>query len=163
FPALSGYVTTGFGPTILATYTQPGGAVGEFYGYKSLGVIKTQAQLNDLISNPQNVLGLTGGATQPVTNDRTVASGVYMGDLLYAGRDGKGGPNKQYNLGNPNPSFTYSIGNNFSYKDFDLSVFLVGSQGGRIFNAVSLQTQGEYGLYMNQLAKVNNYWTPANP
>jgi hypothetical protein len=39
----------------------------------------------------------------------------------------------------------------------------VGSQGGKIFNAVSLQTQGEYGLYINQLAKVANYWTPSNP
>ena len=44
-----------------------------------------------------------------------------------------------------------------------LPIFLVGSQGGKVFNAVSLQTQGEYGLYLNQLAKVSNYWTPANP
>jgi TonB-linked SusC/RagA family outer membrane protein len=163
FPALPGYVTTGFGPTILMTYSQPGGPVGEFYGYKSEGVIKTQAQLNDLIANPQNVLGLTGGASQPITSDRTNASGVYLGDILYAGRDAKGDPNKEYNLGNPNPTFTYSLGNNFSYKDFDLSIFLVGSYGGKVFNAVSLQTQGEYGQYMNQLAKVLNYWTPSNP
>ncbi len=163
FPALPGYVTTGFGPTILMTYSQPGGPVGEFYGFKSEGVIKTQAQLNDLVGNPQNVLGLTGGASQPITSDRTNASGVYLGDILYAGRDAKGDPNKQYNLGNPNPTFTYSIGNNFSYKDFDLSVFLLGSYGGKVFNAVSFQTQGEYGLYMNQLAKVLNYWTASNP
>lgn len=163
FPALSGYVTTGFGPTLLVTYSQPGGPVGEFYGYKSQGVIKTQAQLNDLMSNPQNVLGLTGGASEPITSDRTNASGVYLGDILYAGRDGKGDPNKQYNLGSPVPTFTYSLGNNFTYKDFDLSIFLMGVQGGKVFNAVSLQTQGEYGLYMNQLAKVANYWTPSNP
>ena len=163
FPALPGYVTTGFGPTILMTYSQPGGPVGEFYGYKSEGVIKTQAQLNDLIANPQNVLGLTGGASQPITSDRTNASGVYLGDILYAGRDAKGDPNKEYNLGNPNPTFTYSLGNNFSYKDFDLTVFLVGSYGGKVYNAVSLQTQGEYGLYMNQLSKVLNYWSPSNP
>jgi TonB-linked SusC/RagA family outer membrane protein len=162
FPALTGYVTTGFGPTLLVTYSQPGGPVGEFYGYESQGVIKTQAQFNDLLANPQNVLGLTGGATQPVTSDRTNASGVYYGDLLYAGRDAKGDPNKQYKLGNPNPSFTYSLGNTFTYKGFDLSIFLLGSQGGKIYNAVSLQTQGEYGLYMNQLAKVANYWTPSN-
>jgi len=163
FPALPGYVTTGFGPTLLVTNTQPGSAVGEFYGYKTQGIIKTQTQFNDLLANPQNVLGLTNGATQPVTSDRTNASGVYYGDYLYAGRDAKGDPNKQYNLGNPSPSFTYSLGNTFTYKNFDLSVFLVGSQGGKIFNAVSLQTQGEYGLYINQLAKVANYWTPSNP
>lgn len=163
FPALPGYVTTGFGPTLLVTNSQPGSPVGEFYGYKTQGIIKTQAQFNDLLANPQNVLGLTKGATQPVTSDRTNASGVYYGDFLYAGRDAKGDPNKQYNLGNPNPTFTYSLGNTFNYKNFDLSIFLVGSQGGKIFNAVSLQTQGEYGLYINQLAKISNYWTPANP
>lgn len=163
FPALPGYVTTGFGPTVLVTNSKPGGPVGEFYGYKVQGLIKTQAQLNDLIANPQNVLGLTGGATQPITSDRTNASGVYYGDFLYAGRDSKGDPNQQYKLGNPNPSFTYSLSNDFQYKGFDLSIFLVGSQGGKVFNAVSLQTQGEYALYQNQLAKVANYWSPANP
>ena len=159
FPNLNGIISTGFGPTIFATRTAPGGPIGEFYGYKSMGIIKTQAQLTDLATHPQNVLGVP----QPVTSDRTVANGVYLGDILYAGADGKGGPNKQYNLGSPNPDFTYSIGNNFTYKDFDLSIFLVGSQGGKILNAVNFQTQGMYGLYMNQLASVSNYWTPANP
>ena len=159
FPVLNGVISTGFGPTIFATRTAPGGPIGEFYGYKTAGIIKTQAQLNDLAAHPQNVLGVA----QPVTSDRTVGNGVYLGDILYAGADGKGGPNQQYNLGSPNPDFTYSIGNNFSYKDFDLSIFFVGSQGGKILNAVHFQTEGEYGLYMNQLASVGNFWTPANP
>jgi TonB-linked SusC/RagA family outer membrane protein len=159
FPVLNGIISTGFGPTIFATRTAPGGPIGEFYGYKSLGIIKTQAQLTDLVAHPQNVLG----NPQPVTSDRTVANGIYTGDILYDGRDGKGGANQQYNLGSPNPSFTFSLGNNFTYKDFDLSIFLVGSQGGKILNAVHFQTEGEYGLYMNQVASVSNYWTPANP
>lgn len=159
FPVLNGIISTGFGPTIFATRTAPGGPIGEFYGYKTLGIIKTQAQLNDLAAHPQNVLG----NPQPVTSDRTVANGVYLGDILYDGRDGKGGPNKQYNLGSPNPDFTYSIGNNFTYKAFDLSIFLTGSYGGKILNAVHFQTQGEYALYQNQMASVSNFWTPANP
>jgi TonB-linked SusC/RagA family outer membrane protein len=159
FPVLNGIISTGFGPTIFATRTAPGGPIGEFYGYKTAGIIKTQAQLTDLAAHPQNVLG----NSQPVTSDRTVANGVYLGDILYAGNDGKGGPNKQYNLGSPNPDFTYSLGNDFTYKGVELSVFLVGSQGGKILNAVHFQTEGEYALYQNQLASVSNYWTPANP
>jgi TonB-linked SusC/RagA family outer membrane protein len=159
FPTLNGIISTGFGPTIFATRTAVGVPIGEFYGYKSMGIIRTQAQLTDLVANPQNVLG----GPQPVTSDRTVGNGIYTGDILYAGNTGKGGPNTQYNLGSPNPDFTYSIGNNFSYKDFDLSVFLVGSYGGKILNAVHFQTEGEYGLYMNQIASVGNYWTPSNP
>jgi TonB-linked SusC/RagA family outer membrane protein len=159
FPALNGIVSTGFGPQIYATRTAPGGPVGEFYGYKSLGIIKTQDQLNQLIQHPQNVLG----QPEPISSDRSIGNAIYYGDILYDGNDGKGDPNKQYNLGSPNPDFTYGFGNDFTYKNFDLYIFLVGSQGGKVLNAVSFQTQGMYGLYLNQLSSVANYWTPANP
>ncbi|PZX63716.1 TonB-linked SusC/RagA family outer membrane protein [Hydrotalea sandarakina] len=159
FPALIGNVSTGFGPLIPATYTQVGGPIGEFYGYKVLGIIKTQDQLNYLAQHPQNVIG----QPQQISSDRSQTNTIYLGDILYDGNDGKGGPNKQYPLGSPNPDFTYSITNNFTYKDFDLSIFLVGSQGGKILNAVSFQTMGMYSLYMNQRADVANFWTPNNP
>jgi TonB-linked SusC/RagA family outer membrane protein len=159
FPALIGNVSTGFGPQIPATSTSAGGPVGEFYGYKTAGIIKTQAQLSALAVNPQNVIG----QPETISSDRTLSNAIYTGDILYAGNTGKGGPNKQYALGNPNPTFTYSIGNNFSYKDFDLSVFFTGSYGGKILNAVDYQLQGLYGLYQNQLATTANFWTPANP
>ncbi len=56
-PALIGNVSTGFGPQIPATYTQVGKAVGEFYGYKTQGLITTNAQLAFLAASPQNVIG----------------------------------------------------------------------------------------------------------
>jgi len=157
-----GNVSTGFGPQIPATLTQVGGPVGEFYGYKVEGIIKTQAQLQYLAAHPQNVLGIAGTAGEPITSDRTVSNGIYLGDIEYAGNN-NGAPNTQYALGNPNPDFTYSITNTFSYKDFDLSIFLNGSYGGKILNAVDFQTEGEYGLYMNQTATTSNFWTPSNP
>jgi TonB-linked SusC/RagA family outer membrane protein len=159
FPALPGNVSTGFGPTIPATYTQVGGPIGEFFGYKTAGIIKTQAQLNALAVNPQNV----AGAPEVISSDRTLANAVYLGDILYAGNNGKGAPNTEYPLGNPNPNFTYGITNNFTYKNFDLSIFFTGSEGGKILNAVDYQIQGEYGLYQNQLASTANFWTPSNP
>ncbi|HVZ95961.1 MAG TPA: SusC/RagA family TonB-linked outer membrane protein, partial [Chitinophagaceae bacterium] len=156
FPELNGIISTGFGPQIYATKTQVGGPIGEFYGYKSLGIIKTQAQLQSLIENPQNVIG----QPEVVSSDRSLSNGVYLGDILYDGNDGKGGPNKQYALGNPNPDFTYSISNTFTYKNFELSIFLNGSYGGKILNAVSFQTMGMYGLYINQRADAANFWSP---
>jgi TonB-linked SusC/RagA family outer membrane protein len=158
FPALIGNVSTGFGPQIAATFTQVGGPVGEFYGYKTQGIIKTADQLAALAQNPQNVIG------QPeiISSDRTLSNAIYLGDILYAGNNGKGAPNQQYALGNPNPDFTYSMTNTFSYKDFDLSIFVTGSQGGKILNAVRFQIEGLYGLYQNQLASTANFWTPSN-
>ena len=157
-PPIVGDVSTGFGPQIPATLTQVGGPVGEFYGYKVVGIIKTQAQLQYLAAHPQNVIG----APEPITSDRSVSNGIYLGDILYAGNN-NGAPNTEYALGNPNPDFTYSITNTFSYKDFDLSIFLNGSYGGKVLNALSFQTEGEYGLYMNQTAATANYWSPSNP
>jgi len=159
FPAIIGNISTGFGPQIPATYTQVGGPVGEFYGYKSLGIIKTADQLAFLAAHPQNVTG----QPETVSSDRSSTNSIYLGDILYDGNDGKGGPNKEYALGNPNPDFTYSITNTFTYKNFDLSIFLTGSQGGKILNAVSFQTMGMYSLYMSQRANVANFWTPSNP
>lgn len=160
FPAIIGNVATGFGPQIAATYTQVGGPVGEFYGYKVKGIIKTTAQLQYLAQHPQNVVG----SPSVVSSDRTLNNGVYLGDIEYYGENNNGNsPNTQYDLGSPNPSFTYSITNNFTYKDFELSVFLNGSYGGKILNAVKFQTEGLYGLYMNQLANTANFWTPSNP
>ncbi|WP_461448783.1 SusC/RagA family TonB-linked outer membrane protein [Mucilaginibacter sp.] len=157
-PPIVGNVATGFGPQIPATLTQVGGPVGEFYGYKVEGIIKTQAQLQYLAAHPQNVIG----QPEVITSDRSVSNGVYLGDILYAGNN-NGAPNTEYALGNPNPDFTYSITNTFTYKDFDLSVFLNGSYGGKVLNAVDFQTEGEYGLYMNQTAATANFWSPSNP
>ncbi|MFI5158611.1 MAG: SusC/RagA family TonB-linked outer membrane protein [Sphingobacteriales bacterium] len=160
-PPIIGNVSTGFGPQIPATLSQVGGPIGEFYGYKVVGIIKTQAQLQYLAAHPQNVLGIAGTAGEPITSDRSVSNGIYLGDILYAGNN-NGAPNKEYALGNPNPDFTYSITNTFNYKDFDLSIFLNGSYGGKVLNAVDFQTAGEYGLYMNQVASAANFWTPSN-
>jgi hypothetical protein len=92
-----------------------------------------------------------------------LSNAIYLGDILYAGNSGKGAPNKQFALGSPNPDFTYSMTNTFNYMDFELSVFVIGSYGGKILNAVDYQIEGLYGLYQNQLAEAANFWTPTNP
>ncbi|HEY0299618.1 MAG TPA: TonB-dependent receptor [Arachidicoccus sp.] len=159
FPALIGNVSTGFGPIIPATYTQVGGPIGEFYGYKVKCIISTTDQLKNLAQHPQNVVGVPS----VVSSDRTLNNGVWLGDIEYDGENNNGNsPNTQYALGNPNPDFTYSVTNTFNYKNFELSIFLNGSYGGKILNAVKFQTQGEYQLYLNQLASTANFWTPTN-
>ena len=62
-------------------------------------------------------------------------------------------------LGNPNPDFTYSITNNFNYKDFELSIFLNGSYGGKILNALRYQTEGLSGFTKTRLHASANFWT----
>jgi len=157
FPPITEQVGSGGGSLITVSRTAVGGPLGEFYGYEVQGIVSTQAQLDYLAAHPQNVTG----APSIVTSDRTIANGVYLGDLEYKGNN-NGAPNTIYNLGNPNPDFIYSIGNNFTYMGFNLSVFLTGQYGGKILNALEFQTEGLDGLYSNQLAAAGNYWTPTN-
>lgn len=148
--------------SIAPTKTSVGYPVGEFYGYKVQGVVKTTAQLQYLATHPQNVTGTT---PQVVTNDPAVANSIWLGDLQYqdTNHDGKVDVNDRTQLGSPNPNFTYGFTNTFYYKDFDLSVFFYGSQGGKILDVLEFQTAGLSGLYQNQLASSADYWTPSNP
>lgn len=161
-PALIGSINSSF-ISLPVTKTVEGGPVGEFFGYKVKGVIKTAADLQYVAAHPQNVTGGTSPAI--ITNDPSIANSIYLGDLMYedTNGDGKVDVNDQVALGNPNPDFTYSITNNFSYKNFDLSIFLNGSHGGKILNALNYQIAGLSGLYSNQLASSSNFWSPSNP
>jgi TonB-linked SusC/RagA family outer membrane protein len=161
-PFLLGQIASGGGANINLTETHAGDPVGAFYGYKTQGIITTMAQLNQLALHPQNVTG----APSVVTNNRTVANGIWLGDEAYQGTDPKGNgstPNPQYRIGSPQPKFTYSMTNTFNYKDFDFSIFVIGVYGDKIFNALKLQTEALDGLYSNQLASALNFWTPSNP
>ncbi|MEP6927912.1 MAG: TonB-dependent receptor [Ginsengibacter sp.] len=150
-PFIPGNITISF-LSLPVTRTLPGGPVGEFYGYKVKGVFKTDKDLR----NAPVQFG------RPVANNN---ASTWLGDIQYIdiNKDGKIDEKDQTSLGNPNPKFTYSITNTFSYKSFDLSIFLNGSYGAKIFNALNYQVAGLSGLYQNQLASVSNFWTPANP
>src|SRR6185437_8732709 len=146
--------------SLSATKTIVGQPLGEFYGYKVQGVVKTQAQLEYLATHPQNVTGTT-----PQVVSSAQGNTIWLGDLQYqdTNHDGKVDANDQVPLASPNPDVTYGFTNNFTYKDFDLSVFFYGSYGGKILDALEVQTAGLSGLYQNQLASTANFWTPSNP
>ncbi|WP_448697486.1 SusC/RagA family TonB-linked outer membrane protein [Mucilaginibacter sp. AW1-3] len=158
-PPISQTVNTSY-VSLPVTRTIVGEPIGEFYGYKVQGVVKTQAQLAYLATHPQNV---TGTSPQVVSNQQ--GNTIWLGDLQYVdtNNDGKVDVNDQVALGNPNPTFTYSFTNNFTYKDFDLSIFFYGSYGGKVLNVLEYQTAGLSGLYQNQLASTADFWTPSNP
>lgn len=147
---LIGTVVNGF-LHLPVTRTVVGRPIGEFYGYKSLGTFKTDEQLR----NAPVQFG------QPVANSQ---SGTWLGDLQYADLNNDGVINEkdQTTIGNPNPSFTYGITNTFTYKSFDLTVFLNGSYGAKILNLLNRTIGGTSSLYQNQLASVANFWTPQN-
>jgi len=60
-------------------------------------------------------------------------------------------------IGNPNPKFTFSLNNTFTYKNFDLTIFLQGSYGNDIFNVNRMDTEG-MSVINNQSISVLNRW-----
>jgi TonB-linked SusC/RagA family outer membrane protein len=157
-PPISQTVGTAY-VSLPVTKTIVGQPLGEFYGYKVQGVVKTQAQLAYLATHPQNVTGTT---PQVVSNAQ--GNTIWLGDLQYVdtNNDGHVDASDQVPLADPNPKFTYGVTNNFTYKDFSLSIFFYGSYGGKILDVLEYQTAGLSGLYQNQLASTANFWTPTN-
>jgi len=77
-----------------------------------------------------------------------VAKGVdpQTGHELYLEKDGKTttddqGLAQRRILGNAQPNFIYGMTNNLTWKNFDLTVFIQGSQGNKIFNAGRLESE----------------------
>ena len=66
-------------------------------------------------------------------------------------------------IGNPNPDFYYGINSVMSYKNFDLSLFIQGSQGNDIVNVSAIGNTLDYGFGLNMLKEVyDDHWTPEN-
>jgi hypothetical protein len=150
-PFIAGNIANSF-LTRNVTRTAVGQPVGEFYGYVTDGLFKSDAELAN--SKPQ--------FGRPIERS---PNGTWLGDIRYkdVNNDGVINEKDQTYLGNPNPKFTYGITNTFSYKSVDLNIFLTGSYGAKILNALSYTTSGLSALYVNQLQSSANFWSPANP
>jgi hypothetical protein len=91
-------------------------------------------------------------------------TGTWLGDIRYKDLDGDKAITSadQTFIGNPNPKFTYGMTNSFTYKAFDLSVFISGVYGDKIFNYSRTQDEADYDVYENQLSTVMNRYRPSN-
>jgi len=81
------------------------------------------------------------------------------GNIVYRDLDGNGkitSSDKTY-IGDPNPDFTFGLTNNFSFKNFNLNLFITGSYGNDIYNASRIETEGMYHT-RNQSTKVLGRW-----
>jgi len=81
------------------------------------------------------------------------------GDLMYRDSDESGKPNSTdvTFIGDPNPLFFYGLTNTFSYKNWNLSIFIQGTYGNDIFNASKMDTEGMFDM-KNQSVNVLNRW-----
>lgn len=112
------------------TRTAVGKPVGQFYGYKIIGRFE---KATDFYYKDGE------GDVKPVAlpKDMYIDEGsVWIGDYLFEdiNKDGVIDDSDRTYIGNPEPKFTFGIGNTFTYKNFDLSVHLTGSYGNDVVN-----------------------------
>ena len=133
--------------TITSDYyrNQEGHVLGEFYGFVFDGLYKDQADLDNSAkygtASAVGTIKMKDVVTDKVINesDRTF-------------------------IGNPNPDFLFGFSHQVSYKNFDLSVTMAGSYGGKILNpskwAYLTNLDGARAL----LSAVKDRWrSPDNP
>jgi len=66
-------------------------------------------------------------------------------------------PTSRRFIGNAQPKFVYGVTNNVSYKNFDLTVFIQGSQGNKIYNVGRMEAESMLNS-ANQSAAVLRRW-----
>lgn len=87
-----------------------------------------------------------------------------QGNLMYEdiNKDGAISAADKTYIGDPNPDFIYGLNSITSWKGFELTVFIQGSQGNDIFNLNKAATL-DLGMGLNLPREVyENHWTPEN-
>ena len=120
------------------TMLKAGYPINVFYGYVTDGIFQNQKEVDM-------------HATQV---------GAAPGDIRFKDLNNDGVINDEDRtvLGNPNPNWFFSMSNNLSYRGFELSVFLQGVAGNKIYNANNIDNEGMSAAY-NQTTAVLNRWT----
>ncbi|HTR30803.1 MAG TPA: TonB-dependent receptor [Puia sp.] len=138
--------------------TKPGQPVGEFYGYKSLGIFQSQAQIDAL-----NQAAVAKGFA---AYQKTITQ---PGDRYFADVNGDGTVNAtdEVPLGSPFPKFFTGLNLDGSYGHWDVNVYFYGSFGNKIFNFAessleSFQNRSFVGVENVSETYVANAWTPEN-
>lgn len=136
-----------------------GRPLGEMYGLIWEGVY----QHSDFDLMPNGTYVLKNG----IPDNGTSRANVRPGDIKYQDINGDGTVNTQdwTIIGSGLPKYTGGLSNNFTYRNFDLSVLLQWSVGNDVINANRYIFEG--GIVtnpnVNQYADYANRWTPENP
>ncbi|ASZ14100.1 TonB-dependent receptor [Chitinophaga sp. MD30] len=124
---------------------QVGQPLGTFYGTVTSGILQT---------GEENTKGKYTGNAIPKPGDR-----------LYKDINGDGTFTTAADraiIGNAQPDFIFGLNNNFSWKGFNLAIFLQGSYGNKILNA-NRQTLELFTGQQNAAASALDRWTPEHP
>ena len=161
---------TGYGQwTDVVTRSVPGESLYNFYGYQVVGVYQS---FEDIISSPVNTLQQNNPIIKTYDADGNLIkqewdtdpskfnprNTVWVGDLKFkdVNNDGIIDEKDKTNIGSPLPKFTFGWNNTFTYKNFDLNIFINGSYGNKVGNYMKMKLTHMNSPWSNQLADVKS-------
>lgn len=108
-----------------------------FYGYVTDGLFQNEQEIEE----------------------HAIQTGAEPGDIRFKdlNNDGVIDDDDRTVIGNPNPTHIFSMGNSLSWQGFELSIYLQGVAGNKIFNANKIDLTGMSAAY-NQLTDVLDRW-----
>lgn len=153
---LGGLTLNGFQGWDEFTRSYVGGPIGEFFGYKSLGIFQSQAQI-DKLNN-----AAPGGVYYRAT---TAPGDRYFADI---NGDGVVNADDRTSIGNPQPKFFGGLNLDGSYKAWDINLYFYGVYGNKILNYVESNLEnfgkrGSEGVEDVSQTYYREHWTPTNP
>jgi TonB-linked SusC/RagA family outer membrane protein len=153
-------INSTYGTSSLISSSRVGQPVGLLTGYIADGLFQNIDQIkNHAIQTSSGVL---------LVNP---AQGTWVGDVMFrdiSGPDGKPDgiidQNDRTVIGNPWPKFTYGLNNTFSYKNFDLNIFITGVQGNDVYNYTRYRNENPLGtaVFSNYFKSVANFARPSS-
>lgn len=137
-----GAVGQGFTGDFPPTITRPGDPVFSFFGFETDGLFQTAAEVEDSPAQANAAPGDVRFVDQNGDGEITAADRVILGSYL--------------------PDFVYGLNFAGTFRNFDLSLFLQGSQGNDIYNGFQSLRLQTTRLFNGDPAKFNEAWTPTN-
>lgn len=130
--------------------------VGEFFGYRSLGIFQTQAEIDALNAKAPGGIYYRA-ATKP--GDRHFAD--LNGDGMVDAKD-------RTSIGNPQPKVFGGLSLDGAWKAWDVNLYFYGSFGNKILNYIeshleSFQKRGSEGVQNVSQEYFDSYWRPDRP
>ena len=133
--------------------TEIGKPLYNFYGYVVEGVYESY---EDIMNSPKAEKFPKPDKEGNLVFDRN--NTVWVGDIKYKdiNNDGVINEKDRTDIGSPFPLFTFGWTNTFTYKNFDLSIFLNGSVGNKVLNYNAITLTHMNSAWTNQLRSVSD-------
>lgn len=125
--------------------TKIGGEIGEFYGYRKIGIFNSQEDLDKYPGWGNSADGLGAIIYEDVN-----------GDGIISGLD-------QTSIGSAHPDYILGMANTFNYKNFDLSVLLTSALGYYLWNRADDAYFNMVQRFNVSKAVINRWRSPEDP